>query len=66
MMGLSVLRSPLRVLEPIREVKEVQNHIRFNFATITAYSVDPDETPRFVASYLGLHYLKMLHFCIMH
>ena len=50
-------------LAPINEVKDVLIHIRFNIVTIaknvlnTANSADPDETPHFVASHLGLRYL---------
>ena len=55
--------TPLDGLAPINEVKDVLIHLRFNIVTIaknvlnTANSTDPDETPRFVASHLGLRYL---------
>ena len=57
------LKTPFDGLAPIDEVKDVLIHIRFNIVTIaknvlnTANSTDPDETPRFVASQLGLRYL---------
>ena len=45
---------------PINEVKEVLINKRFNTknALNMANSKDPDETPRFAASHLGLRYVK--------
>ena len=61
---LSVARPPLRVLAPISKVKEILIHKRFiivhrytkNVLNM-ANSADPDETPHFAASHLGLTYL---------
>ena len=65
-------------LAPNNKLKEALVHIRLILSTITknvlnrTHSADPGETPRFVASHLGLCYLQMLpvwnhlHKCINH
>ena len=53
-----------KVLEPINEVQEVLISMKPN-AKITlnmSNNADPDETPCFAASHLGLRYLQMLSF----
>ena len=61
--GIVCSKTPMDGLAPIDEVKDVLIHLRFNIVTTannvlnTANSTDPDETPRFVASHLGLRYL---------
>ena len=57
--GLSVMHFLLRVQH---EVKELLIYIRFNIVhryQNMANSADPDETPHFAASHLGLRYMYL-------
>ena len=62
--GITCSMTLFEVLEPINEVQEVLIPIKRN-AKITlnmSNSTDPDETPCFAASHLGLRCLQMLAF----
>ena len=50
---------PFKGLAPINEMKEILIHKRLNTKNVLnmANSADPDETPHFAASHLGLRYL---------
>ena len=64
MVALSALRSPLRVLAPITELKEVLIHISFSVARRYQKMLYMARLARFAESHLGLRYLFNVPFWI--
>ena len=62
--GITCSLTPFQGLEPINEVHKVLVHIKLNakIARNMANSADPDKTPHFAASHLGLPFCKCFLF----